>query len=148
MPTLAPIVTHLDRCLCTAEVADYPGAWNGLQIENSGAVRKIAAAVDACEAVIAEAIARGVSLLLVHHGLFWSGVQPVVGPVRRKMKAALHADLAIYSSHLPLDLHPTLGNNALLAQGRDAAKEVLRTDETLYNDLYAKVQAKLDEEKK
>ena len=116
MPDLATIVRHLDRTMRTADIADYPGAWNGLQIENSGAVKKVAAAVDACEAVIAEAISRGVSLLLVHHGLFWSGVQPVVGPVRRKMKAALDADLAIYSSHLPLDLHPTLGNNALLAK--------------------------------
>ena len=116
MPDLATIVRHLDRTMRTADIADYPGAWNGLQIENSGAVKKVAAAVDACEAVIAEAVSRGVSLLLVHHGLFWSGVQPVVGPVRRKMKAALDADLAIYSSHLPLDLHPTLGNNALLAK--------------------------------
>ena len=116
MPALHSIVQHLDRTLRTADIADYPGAWNGLQIENSGAVKKVAAAVDACEAVIAEAVARGVSLLLVHHGLFWSGVQPLTGAVRRKVKAALDADLAIYSSHLPLDLHPTLGNNALLAE--------------------------------
>ena len=116
MPALHSIVQHLDRTLRTADIADDPGAWNGLQIENSGAVKKVAAAVDACEAVIAEAVARGVSLLLVHHGLFWSGVQPLTGAVRRKVKAALDADLAIYSSHLPLDLHPTLGNNALLAE--------------------------------
>ena len=116
MSALAPIVTHLDRYLRTAEVADYSGAWNGLQVENSGAVVKIAAAVDACEAVIAEAVARGASLLLVHHGLFWGGVQPLTGVVRRKVKAALDGDLAIYSSHLPLDLHPVVGNNALLAQ--------------------------------
>ena len=116
MPALHSIVQQLDRTLRTSEIADYPGAWNGLQIENSGTVKKVAAAVDACEAVIAEAVARGVSLLLVHHGLFWSGVQPLTGHVRRKVKAALDADLAIYSSHLPLDLHPTLGNNALLAK--------------------------------
>ena len=116
MPELHTIVSHLDRTLRTAEITDYPGAWNGLQIENSGTVKRVAAAVDACEAVIAEAIASGVSLLLVHHGLFWGGVQPLVGVVRRKVKAALDADLAIYSSHLPLDLHPTLGNNALLAK--------------------------------
>jgi dinuclear metal center YbgI/SA1388 family protein len=116
MPTLRPIVTWLDRTLRTGEITDYPGAWNGLQIENSGAVTKIGAAVDACEAVLAEAASRGVTLLLVHHGLFWGGVQPVVGAVRRKMKTALDHDLAIYSSHLPLDQHPTLGNNALLAR--------------------------------
>ena len=116
MAALAPIVADLDRTLRIAEIADYPGAWNGLQIENSGTVEKVAAAVDACEAVIAEAVARGVSLLLVHHGLFWSGVQPLTGFMRRKVKSAFDGDLAIYSSHLPLDLHPTLGNNALLAK--------------------------------
>ncbi len=116
MAALQSIVQHLDRTLRTRDIADYPGAWNGLQIENSGTVKKVAAAVDACEAVIAEAVARGASLLFVHHGLFWSGVQPVVGPVRRKIKTALDGDLAIYSSHLPLDLHPRLGNNALLAK--------------------------------
>ena len=116
MSALESIVRDLDRTLRTAAIADYPGAWNGLQIENSGEVKKVAAAVDACEAVIAEAVARGASLLLVHHGLFWSGVQPLTGPVRRKVKAALDGDLAIYSSHLPLDLHPTVGNNALLAK--------------------------------
>jgi dinuclear metal center YbgI/SA1388 family protein len=116
MPALLPIVTWLDRTLRTREVTDYPGAWNGLQIENSGAVTKIGAAVDACEPVLAEAASRGVTLLLVHHGLFWGGVQPVVGAVYRKMRTALAHDLALYSSHLPLDLHPTLGNNARLAR--------------------------------
>jgi dinuclear metal center YbgI/SA1388 family protein len=61
-------------------------------------------------------VERGVTLLLVHHGLFWGGVQPLTGAVRRKVKAALDADLAIYSSHLPLDLHPAVGNNAQLAR--------------------------------
>lgn len=116
MPALAPIVTHLDQYLRTADVTDYPGAWNGLQIENSGAVTKIGAAVDACEWTIARAVEQGITLLLVHHGLFWGGVQPLTGAVRRKMKAALDGDLAIYSSHLPLDLHPVVGNNALLSK--------------------------------
>lgn len=59
---------------------------------------------------------KGVDLLLVHHGLFWNGVQPVTGATRRKIKAALDSDLAIYSSHLPLDLHPVVGNNAMLCR--------------------------------
>lgn len=116
MPKLTAIVTHLDRYLRHAEVADYSGAWNGLQVENSGVVKKVGAAVDACVWTIERAVERGVSLLLVHHGLFWSGVQPVTGATRRKIKAALDGDLAIYSSHLPLDLHPVVGNNALLAK--------------------------------
>jgi dinuclear metal center YbgI/SA1388 family protein len=116
MPKLSAIVAHLDRHLRHAEVKDFSGAWNGLQIENSGEIRKIGAAVDASSATIQTAVDKGIQLLLVHHGLFWSGVQPVVGPTRRRIKTALDGDLAVYSSHLPLDLHPTLGNNALLCR--------------------------------
>jgi dinuclear metal center YbgI/SA1388 family protein len=116
MPTVATIVADLDRYLRRAEVTDYSGAWNGLQVENSGTVRKVGAAVDACLWTIERAVEQGISLLLVHHGLFWSGVQPVTGATRRKIKAALDGDLAIYSSHLPLDLHPVVGNNALLCR--------------------------------
>ena len=116
MPRLLLLVRHLDQLLRIREIDDWSAAWNGLQVENSGAVTKVAAAVDACEAVIGEAVERGVDLLLVHHGLFWSGTPPVVGATYRKMRAALAGDLAIYSAHLPLDVHPTLGNNALLAK--------------------------------
>jgi dinuclear metal center YbgI/SA1388 family protein len=116
MPKLAAIAAHLDRHLHHAEIKDFSGAWNGLQIENSGDIRKIGAAVDASSATIQAAVVRGIQLLLVHHGLFWSGVQPVVGPTRRRIKAALDGDLAVYSSHLPLDLHPAIGNNALLCR--------------------------------
>jgi dinuclear metal center YbgI/SA1388 family protein len=116
MPKLAAIVAHLDRHLCHAQVTDYSGAWNGLQVENAGAVTKVGAAVDACAWTIERAVEKGIDLLLVHHGLFWSGVQPVTGATRRKIKTALDGDLAIYSSHLPLDLHPQLGNSALLCR--------------------------------
>ena len=116
MPKLAALVTHLDRYLRHAEIGDYAGAWNGLQVENSGEVKRIGAAVDACAWTIERAVAQGVDLLLVHHGLFWNGVQPVTGVTRRKIKTALDGNLAIYSSHLPLDLHPTVGNTALLAR--------------------------------
>src|SRR6202042_1203709 len=98
MPKLAAIVAHLDRHLRHAEITDWPGAWNGLQVENAGTVKKVGAAVDACTWTIERAVERGISLLLVHHGLFWSGVQPLVGANRRKIKAALDGDLAIYSS--------------------------------------------------
>ena len=116
MPALLPLITWLDRTLRTAEIGDYSAALNGLQLENSGTITRIAAAVDACESVIAEAVARGADLLLVHHGLFWAGAQPITGAHFRKLKTALAHDLAIYSSHLPLDLHPTLGNSALLSR--------------------------------
>jgi dinuclear metal center YbgI/SA1388 family protein len=115
MAQLRAIVEYSNRHLQISKVVDWPNAWNGLQVENSGLVGKIGAAVDACEAVLDEAVDRGITLLLVHHGLFWGGVQPLVGASYRKMKRALAGDLAIYSAHLPLDLHPKLGNNALLA---------------------------------
>ncbi len=116
MASLRQITDHLDAFLDIKNVPDWPNAHNGLQLENSGAIKKIAAAVDACEPVIAEAARRGVSLLLVHHGLFWPGVQPIRGPVYRKIKTAMDHDLAIYSAHLPLDVHPRVGNNALLCR--------------------------------
>ncbi len=100
----------------TASIADWPNALNGLQVENSGKVKKIGAAVDACEFSIRAAVERGVDLLIVHHGLFWSGVQPLTGASHRKIKIALDHDLAIYSAHLPLDVHPVVGNNALLCK--------------------------------
>ncbi|MEA3187744.1 MAG: hypothetical protein QOD99_1574 [Chthoniobacter sp.] len=114
MASLPQITKYLDQFLDVANIADWPNAVNGLQLENSGAIVNIAAAVDACESVINEAARRGMHLLLVHHGLFWAGVQPLRGGAYRKIKTALDLDLAIYSAHLPLDVHPRVGNNALL----------------------------------
>ena len=111
---LSKIVTHLDRLLDHEAVSDYDNAFNGLQIENSGVVHRIGAAVDASEATLRLAARANVDFLLVHHGLFWPGVQRVEGPFYRKLKLAFNADMAVYSSHLPLDLHPALGNNACL----------------------------------
>jgi len=114
MPSLQPIIEYAENYLRHAGFPDYPGAANGLQLENSGAVTRLAAAVDACEPVIADAVARGVSLLLVHHGLMWDPAV-FVGGRYRKLKRAMAGDLAIFSSHLPLDGHPVVGNAAQLA---------------------------------
>jgi len=116
MVSLDLLVTYLDGELKTASIRDYPGAMNGLQLSNSGQVGRIVAAVDASLPVIEAAAAGGPGLLLVHHGMFWQGVQPVTGAFYKKLKIAMEADLAIYSSHLPLDVHPVFGNNALLAK--------------------------------
>jgi dinuclear metal center YbgI/SA1388 family protein len=113
---LSELVTTLDTLLRTREIEDYPRALNGLQVENGGAIIRIIAAVDACESVIREASSVRGTLLLVHHGLFWNGVQRITGAFHRKLRAAIEGDLALYSSHLPLDLHPQLGNNVLLAR--------------------------------
>ena len=113
---LSEIVRHLEELLNHAAIGDYPGAQNGLQIENSGHVTRVCAAVDACEAVLAEAARVPGTLLLVHHGLLWGGARAFTGALRRKLKLAFDADFAVFSSHLPLDLHAKLGNNALLAK--------------------------------
>lgn len=117
MASLQPIVDYLDRYLKTASIVDYPQAHNGLQLENSGEVTKIGAAVDACEAVLRRAVGQGITLLLVHHGLMWDSHAPLFTGARyRKLKEAMDHDLAIYSSHLPLDRHPVVGNAAQLCK--------------------------------
>ena len=111
---LNEIVEYCDKLLRIGEIGDYPNAWNGLQVANAGGVTKIAAAVDACGYTIDAAADLGCDLLIVHHGLFWQGLQPVTGGRYRRLKRALDAGLAVYSAHLPLDAHPRIGNNALL----------------------------------
>lgn len=114
--SLATLVRYCDRLLRTVEVGDYAGAVNGLQVENSGSVSRIAAAVDASLATVKLARAAQADLLLVHHGLFWSTSHPWTGKKYELLQSLLTQDLAVYSSHLPLDLHPRLGNNAQLAR--------------------------------
>ncbi|CAN5521635.1 Nif3-like dinuclear metal center hexameric protein [soil metagenome] len=115
MPSLTEIVRHADQTLRLPEIEDYPNALNGLQIENAGEVSKIGAAVDASTHTLQMAVEREINLLVVHHGLFWPGLRAVTGAYYRALKLALAHNLALYSVHLPLDLHPQLGNNALLA---------------------------------
>jgi dinuclear metal center YbgI/SA1388 family protein len=111
---LDEMVEWLDNYLRIAELEDYPGAMNGLQLENDGQVAKIGAATDASLATIQAAAGAGCQMLLVHHGLFWRDVLPIVGQVYRRMRALFDANLAVYSAHLPLDFHPEVGNNVLL----------------------------------
>jgi dinuclear metal center YbgI/SA1388 family protein len=112
---LERISAHLDALLATATVPDYPGALNGVQVEHAGPVTRCAVAVDASLRTIEGAVAAGANLLIVHHGLFWGGTQAITGRTYRRMRTLIQHDVAVYSSHLPLDLHPTLGNNQLLA---------------------------------
>ena len=112
----AEVASYLDAYLDTGAIRDWKNALNGLQVANSGRVHRVAGAVDGSEQTISAAIARGCDLLLVHHGLFWSGNRPVTGSRYRRLKALLENDVAVYSAHLPLDVHPDLGNNVLLAR--------------------------------
>lgn len=113
--SLATLVKHCDTLLRTAEIGDYDGAANGLQVENSGRVTRIAATVDASLATVKLAVAAKADLLLVHHGLFWSRPHPWTGKKYELLRALIENNIAVYSSHLPLDAHPKLGNNAQLA---------------------------------
>ncbi len=113
--TIGEIVPWLDHLLQTEATPDYAGAVNGLQVEHTGPVRRVAAAVDASLRSVQQAVDIGANLLVVHHGLFWAGVQPIRGALHRKLTLLLENDIAVYSSHLPLDRQPTLGNNVLLA---------------------------------
>jgi dinuclear metal center YbgI/SA1388 family protein len=116
MASLAAVVRYADHYLRVQEIGDWPNALNGLQIENSGRVTKIGAAVDVSTRVLTEAAKKDVGLLIVHHGLFWPGLHPVTGALRRQLKLAFENDIALYSAHLPLDIHPQIGNNAQLAR--------------------------------
>jgi dinuclear metal center YbgI/SA1388 family protein len=112
--SLAAIVQYCDRILRTREIGDYNGAVNGLQVENRGGVSGIAATVDASLATVKLAIDAGADLLIVHHGLFWGPSHPWTGKRHELLRLLIEHDLAVYSSHLPLDAHPRLGNNAVL----------------------------------
>jgi dinuclear metal center YbgI/SA1388 family protein len=116
MAPLAEIVAFLDAELRTTEIRDYPAAMNGLQLANRGDVLHVAAAVDFSTSVVRDAIARGANMLVLHHGMFWADAVPIVGPRYHRLALLLANDIAVYGSHLPLDLHPTFGNNVLLAR--------------------------------
>lgn len=115
MSNLSDIARYTDEFLRIAESGDWPNAVNGLQVENSGKVTKIGAAVDASMRTFTAAAERGVDLVIVHHGLFWPGIQPITGAFRKAIALLLERDIALYGAHLPLDSHPLVGNNAQLA---------------------------------
>lgn len=117
------LVQYLDDYLRVGEVPDEPAARNGLQVEGRSEIGRVAAAVDASERTIDAAVAWGADLLLVHHGLFWDGGVPLTGRRYRKVKRLVESGMAVYSAHIPLDVHPEVGNNAVLAQALGVAVE-------------------------
>lgn len=113
---LSDVVAALNAELRTSDIPDYPGAMNGLQVANNGHVTRVAVAVDASLAAVSEASILQADLLIVHHGLFWGGAQPIIGTTYHKHRSLLSGNIAVYGSHLPLDAHATMGNNVRLAQ--------------------------------
>lgn len=115
MPALEQLATFLDATLDIARIPDYPNAVNGVQLANVGDIQRVATAVDFSTETVTGAIDAGARLLLVHHGMFWGGVQPLTEHRHKRLWMLVTHDVAVYSAHLPLDMHPQLGNNVLLA---------------------------------
>src|ERR1700676_245902 len=116
MALLSEIVAELDRLLDPAGFSDY--CPNGLQVEGRAQVTHVATGVSATLELFQHAIEAGAELIVTHHGLLWDGDDPrVVGARRERLRMLLAADASLVSYHLPLDAHPVLGNNALLATG-------------------------------
>ena len=115
MTNLQDITQLLDTTLRIREIKDASVALNGLQVENNGSVTKVALAVDGSQKTIEDAIAAGADMLILHHGIYWCGLRPMTGWFKKKIQTCLEHNLAVYGAHLPLDLHPQLGNNAGIA---------------------------------
>lgn len=119
MPTsasLSDLVAYCDQRTRRTAFKDAPGAFNGLQVANRGRVTRIGAAVDAGLVPFQQAAAAGVDFLIVHHGLYWDMPRPLTGSAYERVATLIRHDCALYSNHLPLDGHPEIGNNALLAK--------------------------------
>lgn len=116
MVRLPDLVGYLDDYLAVQEIPDYPNAFNGLQVEGKPEIRRVMTAVDVSVASVEAAAEWGADLLIVHHGLFWGGLQPIVGRHRRRLRPLLCEGISLYSVHLPLDVHIEVGNNAQLAR--------------------------------
>ena len=106
---------YLDNLLDIKEIKDSPNAMNGLQVQNTGDIKKVGLAVDLCMATIEKAVAAECNMMFVHHGVLWGGVKPIRGNFYGKISTMIRENLGLYSAHLPLDMHPVLGNNKVLA---------------------------------
>lgn len=116
MPNAGDVAQFLDALLESPGFPDYPGALNGLQLDSRSPVRRVAAAVDFSGRTIDAALEAEANFLILHHGMFWGGAQCITGQVYERLQRLFTNDVAVYASHLPLDAHPELGNNARLAR--------------------------------
>ena len=108
------LVRWLNDFLKVGELPDP--SLNGLQIQGTDTIRRIAASVDTSAQTLQAAADAGADLLIVHHGLFWGKPLAITGPHQQRVRTALMADLNLYAAHIPLDAHPEVGNNAVIAQ--------------------------------
>lgn len=111
----AELVAYLDNYLRIGEIADYGP--QGLQVETANtAVNRIALAVDVSPVIIETAVSHQADMLLVHHGVLWRQVERIAGPLGERVRQMMAHGLNLYAAHLPLDAHPEVGNNAVLAK--------------------------------
>lgn len=119
---LSTLVEEADRYLNSARIQDY--CPNGLQVEGRPQVMRIVSGVTASQALLDAAVDAQADLVLVHHGYFWKGENPcVVGMKQRRLKTLLKHDISLLAYHLPLDVHPEVGNNVQLARQLDITVE-------------------------
>ena len=112
---LEELVAYCDSVLDIGAVEDFSP--NGLQVAGRDRVERVVSGVTACQALLDEAVDRGADLVLVHHGYFWKGEDPVLtGMKGRRIRTLMQADMSLVAYHLPLDRHAELGNNAGLAR--------------------------------
>jgi dinuclear metal center YbgI/SA1388 family protein len=108
------IVTYLNSLLAIDKIKD--SSCNGLQVQGEKTIKRIGCAVDACMAVYKKATARKCQMLIVHHGMIWNGLKSITGAIRDHVGFLIDKGINLYAAHLPLDLHPVLGNNIVLAR--------------------------------
>lgn len=109
------LITYLDEYLQIQTIADYGP--QGLQVEaNNPTVNRIALTVDTAPDTILAAAEWQADMLLVHHGIFWRNVEPIIGPLGRRVRLLMENRIHLYAAHLALDAHPVVGNNAVLAR--------------------------------
>lgn len=108
------IVSYLDRELKISEINDF--SCNGLQVEGAKDIKKIALSVDACMTVFEKAKKEGCQMIIAHHGIIWGGIKSVSKTIKQNLYFLLRNEISLYAAHIPLDLHPRLGNNIQLCR--------------------------------
>ena len=108
------LVEYLNEYLNVASIPNV--SCNGLQVEGAGKIATIGLAVDACLSVYKKAVSAGCQMVLAHHGIIWGGLTSITGALARQTGYLLEHNLNVYAVHLPLDLHPEVGNNIVLAR--------------------------------